>query len=186
MPGTTPPRDGGDMLAQLQAGHARVSALLRAFERIADEDDEDPRKAELIDDLCYELTIHGMLDEELFYPALRAVIDNDELLDDAEQEHAGIRELVSQLEVMYPGDEHFRTTVAVLTEEVEHHLAMEERELFEAARLAGIDLEALGARLLARREELDGDLSAPPAPSGSVETGSGQRRAPHPPDQGRN
>jgi hypothetical protein len=103
-------------------------------------------------------------------------------MDEADVEHAGARELISQLEVMYPGDDHFDATVSVLGEEVGHHIAKEEGEMFEAARRAGIDFERLGEQLAARREELEEDLSSPAGTIDAMEPHDGARRAPRPPN----
>ncbi len=169
-------------LALLRADHAKVKALFRAFDALKGQDGEDRRKTELVDDICYELTLHSMLEEEIFYPALRAALDDDELLDEADIEHAGARELIGQLEIMLPGDDHYDATVTVLGEEVEHHIAKEETELFDAARGAGIDLDALGARLAARRTELEEDLSAPPSTLDAMTPHDGARRQPRAPN----
>lgn len=163
-----------DALALLKADHDRVARLLRAFDALdgKDDDDIDERKAELIDDICAELTIHALIEEEIFYPALRAAGADDALLDEAEGEHDGMRELVNQLEVMYPGDDRFAATVVVLAEELGQHIAKEEGELFKAARRAGIDLGSLGLRLAARRHALEVDMTAPPAPAAAREAGA--------------
>ena len=105
-----------DALGLLKADHDKVKALFRDFATIKGEDSEDSRKAELVDQICYELTLHSMLEEEIFYPALRRSIDDDELLDEADIEHAGARELIGQLEIMTPGDDHYDATVTVLGE----------------------------------------------------------------------
>jgi hypothetical protein len=169
-------------LALLQADHAKVKALFRAFDALRGRDGADRRKTELVDEICYELTLHSMLEEEIFYPALRAAIDDDELLDEADIEHAGARELIGQLEIMVPGDGHYDATVTVLGEEVEHHIAKEESELFEAARAAGIDLDALGAQLAARKAELEEDLSSPPSTLDAMVPHEGARRQPRAPN----
>jgi selenocysteine-specific translation elongation factor len=169
-------------LALLRADHQRVRNLFQELGSLQGLDDEDERRAELVDDICYELTVHSMLEEEIFYPVLRSAIDNDELMDEADLEHAGIRELVGQLEVMYPGDEHFDATISVLGEELGHHIDNEESEMFAAALRAGIDLERLGEQLAARREELDEDLSAPAGSIDAIAPHDGTRRAPRPPD----
>ena len=145
-------------------------------------DDEDRRKTELVDEICYELTLHSMLEEEIFYPVLRSAIDDDDLLDEADIEHAGARELIGQLEIMAPGDDHYDATVTVLGEEVEHHIEKEEGELFEAARAAGIDLDDLGEQLAARKEELEEDLSSPPSHIDGMEPHEGARRQPRAPN----
>jgi selenocysteine-specific translation elongation factor len=171
-----------DALGLLTAGHEKVKALFREFDTLKGKHDEDRRKAELVDEICYELTLHSMLEEELFYPALRKAIDDDELLDEADIEHAGARELIGQLEIMAPGDDHFDATVTVLGEEVEHHIDKEESELFEAARAAGIDLDDLGEQLAARRDELEEDLSSPPTRIDAIEPHEGARRQPRAPN----
>jgi hemerythrin-like domain-containing protein len=173
---------GRDALALLKADHIKVRELFREFELLRDMEDEDERKSELVDEICYELTLHTMLEEEIFYPVLRSAIDDDDMMDEADVEHAGARELISQLEVMYPGDDHFDATVTVLGEEVAHHIDKEEGEMFEAARRAGIDLAALGERLAERREELEEDLTSPSTSMDAIEPHEGSRRAPRPPN----
>ena len=171
-----------DALALLRAEHERVRLLFAQYEGLRGMEDAEETMAELVDDLCDALIVHAMIEEELFYPALRAALGDDELFDDAELEHAGARELISQLEVMYPGDEHFDATLAVLFEEVEHHVAEEESEMFEAARASGVDLVALGHRLALRRAQLDEDLSAPPAFDATALPHDGRRTPPRAPD----
>jgi hemerythrin-like domain-containing protein len=181
-PGKRNSAQDGKALDLLRADHQRVSNLFREFASLKGIDDEDERKAELVDDICYELTVHTMLEEEIFYPVLRSAIGNDELMDEADVEHAGARDLISQLEVMYPGDDHFDATVSVLGEEVGHHIEKEEGEMFEAARRAGIDLARLGEQLAARRAELEEDLSSPAGTIDAMEPHDGARRAPRPPN----
>ncbi|MGJ9418849.1 hemerythrin domain-containing protein [Massilia sp. CMS3.1] len=171
-----------DALALLRADHEQVRLLFAQYASLRALEDAEEMMAELVDDLCDALIVHTMIEEELFYPALRAALGDDELFDDAELEHAGARELVSQLEVMYPGDEHFDATLAVLFEEVAHHIAQEESEMFAAARTSGVDLVALGHRLALRRAELEDDMSAPPAFDGAPVPHDGSRRPPRAPD----
>ena len=171
-----------DALDLLRADHDKVKSLFREFESLKGNDDEDERKAELVDEICYELTLHTMLEEEIFYPVVRAAIEDDDMMDEADVEHAGARELISQLEVMYPGDDHFDATVTVLGEEVAHHIDKEENDMFDAVRSAGIDLEDLGEQLAARKEELDEDLSSPPNAIDVIEPRDGSRRSPRPPN----
>jgi hemerythrin superfamily protein len=176
--------DATDALDMLAADHEKVKALFREFDSLKGKIGEDRRKAELVDAICHALTLHSMLEEEIFYPALRRASDDDngDLLDEADVEHAGARELIGQLEIMVPGDDHFDATVSVLGEEVEHHLQKEEGDMFEAARAAGIDLEDLGERLAARKDELEANLSSPPSAIEAFEPHEGARRAPRAPN----
>jgi hemerythrin-like domain-containing protein len=171
-----------DALALLRADHQQLRLLFARCENLRGLEDAEETLAELVDDLCDALIVHTMLEEELFYPALRAASGDDELFDDAELEHAGARELISQLEVMYPGDEHFEATLAVLAEEVAHHIAQEESEMFELARAAGVDLFALGQRLALRQAELEEDMSAPPTAFDAAMPHDGRRTPPRAPD----
>ena len=175
-----------DALALLRADHEKVNHLFRQFARLKgdddDNDDDDERKAQLVDEICYELTLHTMIEEEVFYPAVRALIDDDDLMDEAEVEHAGARELISQLEVLYPGDDHFDATVTVLGEEVARHIEKEESAMFDAARTAGLDLDELGELLASRKDELDEDLSAPAPTVDVIDPGRGARRTQRPPN----
>lgn len=187
MPTPHTPKKGSapDALDLLRADHDKVKHLFQEFESLKGSDEDDGRKAELVDEICYEFTLHTMIEEEIFYPTLRAAIDDDDMMDEADVEHAGARELISQLEVMYPGDDHFDATVTVLGEEIAHHIDKEESDLFEAARAAGIDLGELAERLSARKEELDEDLSSPPASIDAIEAiapHNGARRSPRPPN----
>ena len=150
-----------DALELLKADHDKVRGLFREFESLSADEDDEQRKAELVDEICYELTVHSMIEEEIFYPVVRSAIDDDDLMDEADVEHAGARDLISQLEVMYPGDDHFDATVTVLGEEIAHHIDKEESAMFVAARAAGIDLDELGEMMAARKDELDEDLSSP-------------------------
>ena len=128
------PASAPDALDLLKADHDKVKSLFREFEDLRGSDDEDERKGELVDEICYELTMHTMIEDEIFYPVLRSVIDDDDMMDEADVEHAGARELISQLEVMYPGDDHYDATVTVLGEEIAHHIDKEESDMFDAAR----------------------------------------------------
>ncbi|MFB9241944.1 hemerythrin domain-containing protein [Massilia antarctica] len=183
MPTHGKPKSGAaiDALALLKADHEKVKSLFRAFDRLRGDDDKQ-RRFELVDDICYELTVHSMIEEEIFYPVLRSLIDDDQLLNEAEVEHAGARDLIGQLEVMYPGDDHFDAMVTVLGEEMAHHIDREESELFDAARQSGIDLGTLGERLSARKDELDEDLTSPPAPVEPMDPHNGTRRPPRLPN----
>ena len=155
--GLPEPHDG--ILALLRADHARMRAMFHEVAMLDSEEEE--RRERLVDDLCDALTLHAMLEEELFYPALRALVD-DNLLDTAELEHDSARELILQLETLFPDDDFFDATVAVLAEEVAHHVAIEETVLFPALARAGVDQVALGQRLRARRIQLETDLASPP------------------------
>jgi hemerythrin superfamily protein len=176
-------QDGaGSALDILKADHDKVLALFGEFDALRGSEDEDERKADIVGEICYELTVHGMIEEEIFYPMLRAATDDDSLMDEADVEHAGARDLISQLEVMYPGDDHYDATVTVLGEQVAHHIEKEEDILFQAARDAELDLDDIGEQLLARKEELDEDLGSPASDINGMEAHESTRMTPRAPN----
>jgi hemerythrin-like domain-containing protein len=145
----------GNALEMLKRDHDSVETQLGEFEKLDREQVESVRELALR--ACAELRIHTALEEEIFYPALRDVIDDEDILNEAAVEHETARMLIEQLENMPDDDPNFHATFTVLGEYVRHHVREEENEMFPAARKAGLDLEALGQRLRARKEQLVGE-----------------------------
>ncbi|UXY15124.1 hemerythrin domain-containing protein [Chitiniphilus purpureus] len=145
-----------DAVKSLKDDHARVKKLFQAFQA-AKEKGAVEEKTRIAAETCMELKIHTQLEEEIFYPALRAALrEEGELLDEAEIEHASAKELIAQLE----GNRDVKSTrydalYMVLSEYVQHHVKEEEKEMFAKARSAkSLDLQALGETMAQRREEL--------------------------------
>ncbi|HWI82554.1 hemerythrin domain-containing protein [Ramlibacter sp.] len=106
--------------------------------------------------ICSELTVHAQIEEEIFYPALREVIDRPELLDEAQAEHQQAKELIAQIQGLPEGDAAMDELVGQLARTVEIHVKEERDLLFPKARAAGgLDLEALGAKMRERQQELE-------------------------------
>jgi hemerythrin superfamily protein len=151
--------------ALLRADHKQVAELFLEYRRTKGND----YKRKLIDRICRELTVHAQVEEEIFYPAVKEAVDEPEIIAEAGVEHATLKALIGKLGQGQPGDEQFEAIVKVLGEYVTHHVAEEQTEIFPRARASDLDLRELGARLLARKQELMGDgRGASPAP----ETGS--------------
>lgn len=144
-----------DALELLKADHERVLELFEQFE--AEEDDEE--KAALAEQICTELTIHAQLEEEIFYPAVREAIGDDDLMDEAAVEHDGAMNLIEQIEDAQPGDEKFDAKVTVLGEYVKHHVEEEQSEMFPKVKKSKLDLKEIGAAMLARKTELQAELA---------------------------
>lgn len=160
-----------DAIALLKADHRTVENLFASFESAKD----SARKEKLAKQICTELKIHAMIEEEIFYPALDGKIDGD-LLKEAYVEHDGAKLLINDIEAGAPSDEFYDAKVKVLSEEIEHHVEEEEKRvegMFAQARDAGVDLVALRDAMLARKEELMAQAEAgglPPAKLTAVET----------------
>lgn len=141
-----------DAIALLKSDHRKVEDLFVQYEASEDEDG----KTAIARQICMELKIHTMIEEEIFYPALVGKIEQD-TLDEAYVEHDGAKVLVNDLEAGSAGDDYYDAKVKVLSEEVKHHVREEEMSdqgMFAQARKADVDLVALGAQLKSRKEEL--------------------------------
>jgi hemerythrin-like domain-containing protein len=141
-----------DATRLLTEDHRRVEQLFEQFEKASG----DGKKEQIARRICTELKVHAMLEEELFYPALRGKISDDDL-DEALVEHDGAKMLINEIEAGGSGDEFYEAKVKVLQEQIEHHVKEEEKQsgnLFQQARAADVDLEALGEQMAARKAEL--------------------------------
>jgi hemerythrin superfamily protein len=145
-------KTSADAIDLLKQDHDRVEKAFKDFEKMDRQDTEACRR--LIGGMCEELTVHTTLEEEIFYPAVREAIDDEDLMNEAAVEHETARMLIDQLENMGADDPNYFATFTVLGEYVRHHVKQEQGEMFPAARKAGLDLAALGERMRARREEL--------------------------------
>jgi hemerythrin superfamily protein len=145
-----------DAIKLLTKDHREVEAL---FEKFEDAKDDDAEKADIVAQICEALSVHAEIEEEIFYPAAREALNEkgEDLLDEAEVEHASIKSLVAQLEEAEPGDDLYDAKVKVLTEYVKHHVKEEEGELFPKVKKTSLDLNELGAELFERKTELMAD-----------------------------
>ena len=140
---------GGDAIGLLTADHERVSEMFDRF----DEADEGDRMA-IARQICQELKIHAQIEEEIFYPAAREAIDEEELVDEAVEEHAEAKELIAQIEASGSRGSDVEELVQQLREAIEHHVEEEESELFPDVRSAGVDLLGIGTQLSERKQQL--------------------------------
>jgi hemerythrin superfamily protein len=103
--------------------------------------------------------VHAEIEEEIFYPACRDELreGGEMMMDEAEVEHAGIKRLVEELEEADPDDEMTAAKVKVLCEYVTHHVKEEEGTIFPKIKKSDLDLDALGAELMERKQELMGE-----------------------------
>jgi hemerythrin superfamily protein len=141
-----------DAIALLKADHRTVEDLFEQFEKASG----DGRKQKIAEQICLELTVHATIEEEIFYPACEGKIEED-LLKEAYVEHDGAKVLIAEIEAGGPDDEFYDAKVKVLSEQIEHHVEEEEKRMegmFSQARKAGLDMDALGEQLRARKEEL--------------------------------
>jgi hemerythrin superfamily protein len=140
-----------DAVALLRQDHKKVLDMFKEFEGM---EENGSRKAALVRQICDELLVHTTIEEEIFYPAVRMAIEEDQLMDEAVIEHDSAKTLIDQLHGMEPGDERYDATVTVLGEYIRHHVDEEHKEMFPKAKKARIDLKHLGEELAVRKQEL--------------------------------
>lgn len=159
-----------DAISLLKQDHSEVTKLFEAFE----EDGAD--KAQIASDICRMLTVHAQIEEEIFYPSAREAFNADEegddLLDEAEVEHAGAKDLIAQIEENGDSDDLFEAKVKVLGEYIKHHVKEEEGEMFPRVKRTELNLEAVGRELEKRKAELLEELSNG---DGAASTGGNRR-----------
>ena len=145
----------------LDADHVAVKHLFVEYARLAVAGDPAGERQAYAQKICNELTVHAQIEEEIFYPALRKVIDAPELLDEAEAEHQEAKDMIAAIEGMSGPDAVMDDLVAKLAAAIEHHVKEERTQLFPKARSAsGLDLDELGAQLKQRQQELEAEMAA--------------------------
>lgn len=142
-----------DAVALLKADHRKVEGLFEKFEHARDAE----RKKALVQEICTELMVHTTIEEEIFYPACKDQIEDDDLLDEAYVEHDGAKVLIAELLASEPDADFYDAKVKVLSEMIKHHVKEEEKRaegLFAEAKAAGLDMAGLGGRMMERKQEL--------------------------------
>lgn len=142
-----------DAIALLKADHRKVEALFAKYEKARG------NKSALAKQICLELTVHTIIEEEILYPAARDAVEDD-ILDEAYVEHDGAKLMISELEAGAPGDDFYDAKVKVLSEEIKHHVKEEEQRdgLFAQLKASDADLMALGEQLKTRKLELTEEI----------------------------
>ena len=157
-----------DAVALLKQDHRNVEELFAQFEKASG----DGRKRKLAEEICLELSVHATIEEEIFYPACEGKVDDD-LLKESYVEHDGAKLLIAEILAGEPSDEFYDSKVTVLQEKIEHHVEEEEKRmegLFSQAKKAGLDMDALGAKLEARKQELTAEYQASGIPKPKLTT----------------
>jgi hemerythrin-like domain-containing protein len=143
-------------IEMLKEDHDKVKKAFKEFEKMDREDTEAMQQ--LVQTVCEDLKVHTTLEEEIFYPAVREAIEDEDIMNEAQVEHETAKMLIEQLENMGPDDPNFHATFTVLGEYVNHHVEEEEGEMFPQAKKTDLDFEDLAQRMKARKEELMGEM----------------------------
>lgn len=157
-----------DAITLLRDDHRKVEDLFEQFEKATG----DGRKQKLALEICKELTIHTIIEEEIFYPAIEGKVEED-LLKESFVEHDAAKVLIAEIEAGGPSDEYYDAKVKVLKEEIEHHVEEEEKPkegLFAQTREADVDLKELGERIQMRKQALEEEIAAGGLPAPEATT----------------
>jgi hemerythrin superfamily protein len=146
-----------DPIEMLKQDHEQVKQLFERFESSA----EDAEKKRLADRALVELTIHAVLEEELFYPAVRRATREDALMDEAAEEHHVAKILIGELSRPGRAGSRFEAKFKVLAESVRHHIEEEEEQMLPKASRSGLDLQTLGRQMSRRKIELRKQIESP-------------------------
>lgn len=152
-----------DACQLLDADHRAVKKLFKEYDELAGSRARgaDQKRLALAKEICMQLTVHATIEEEIFYPAVRAAVKETDLVAEAEVEHASAKELIAQIEAGTEADEAFDAKVKVLGEYIDHHVKEERNEMFPKARAARrLDLVAMRAQLADRKEALMDSMNA--------------------------
>ncbi len=139
-----------DAITLLKADHKAVSALFADYESAR----SSSKKKGIVAEICTALSVHAQIEEEIFYPDVKLALKDKMLVPEATVEHAGVKELIGQLEGIEPDGEMYDAKIKVLSEYVKHHVKEEQNEMFPKVKESSLDLDELGARMTARKSEL--------------------------------
>jgi hemerythrin-like domain-containing protein len=150
-----------DALTLLKNDHDKVKRLLNELESTTERGVKT--RSELFATIKGELTLHEAIEEEIFYPALKEHPKAKELVLEAYEEHHVVDQVMSELEATDVSDETWGAKATVMKENLEHHIAEEEREMFPQARLVfeRDELEELGTRMEERKASAGQELGIP-------------------------
>jgi hemerythrin-like domain-containing protein len=136
----------------LKQDHAAVKKAFKQFEKSKYKDPNARR--EFVATICNDLIMHTELEEQIFYPAVRQKLKNDDLMNEALVEHNSAKQLIAELQKMQGDDPMLKATASVLSEYVNHHVREEEREILPKAQRLKLDLAGLADEMRARKDEL--------------------------------
>ena len=152
-----------DAIALLKTDHDKVKRLLGELESTTERGVKT--RTELFATIKGELTLHEIVEEEIFYPELKAHPKAKDIVLEGYQEHHVVDLLMGELESLDVTDEAWGAKALVMKENIEHHIEEEEGEMFKTARQVfdKAELEDLGARMEARKQTASREMSIPVA-----------------------
>jgi hemerythrin-like domain-containing protein len=108
----------------LKHQHREVEELFEKFECA-----QGSQQQSIADAIADKLAVHAAIEEQHFYPATRTARTED-LLREAVEEHLSAKRVIADILDSDPSDPQFSAKVNVLKEQIEHHVKVEETQLF--------------------------------------------------------
>jgi hemerythrin-like domain-containing protein len=148
-----------DIIEMLKDDHQRVKKAFKTAEKLHEEEQHEELQ-QLVEQTVAEIQVHARLEEELFYPAAREAVKEEDLIEEAEVEHGSAKALMQQLEGLSVEDPKYMATFTVLGEYLKHHIKEEENELFEqlSSSRSKVQWEELQQQMLTMRETLMAEM----------------------------
>ncbi len=150
-----------DAIALLKADHVKVKRLLSELESTTERGVKT--RSELFATIKGELTLHEIVEEEIFYPELKAHPKAKDIVLEGYEEHHVVDVLMGELEALDVTDEKWGAKALVMKENIEHHIEEEEGEMFPKARdvFDKAELDDLGSRMEARKQSAGREMGIP-------------------------
>jgi hemerythrin superfamily protein len=154
-----------DAVDLLDADHKLVQKLFLDYQGLSEDGAPSEARRQLALKICQDLNVHAQIEEEIFYPRVRAAIQDDALMEEALREHAQAKEMIGRIQRMTPSDSGYDDTVMQLFQSIMDHVMEEREQIFLKARYSKADLRGMVPELYARKKELQTGAPAP-APAG--------------------
>jgi hypothetical protein len=138
-----------DAIVIIKHDHDKVKHLFEQFENTEDL----RRKKKIVAEAIMELKIHAEIEEKIFYPSVRKGVEED-LMNEADEEHHVAKLLIAELEQMEASDDHWEAKFTVLSENIRHHIKEEEGDMLPQARKMDLDFKVIGQKIMKMKEDL--------------------------------
>ena len=140
----------------IKQDHKKVANLFDKYHKTKGQE----AKRQIAEQAMEELEVHALVEEDIFYPALKKELSDGVLIDEALKEHQAVKDLIEELKGMEADDGEFGEKWSELVENVQHHVEEEESELLPQAEGSQLDLVECGAQMMERKEKAIDELGA--------------------------
>ena len=143
-----------DAVDLLDADHQAVKKMFIDYGALCEDKAPADQKGALAERICQALVVHAQIEEEIFYPEVRAALGDNALMDEALHEHEQAKQTIARIRAMAATDAAYDATVKQLGALIDQHVMEERAQMFLGARLAALDLRGMTLRLLKRKQQL--------------------------------